>query len=365
VAGGFFSLWSAAAFRPARFFALPAEARANWPARKFSIAVYAVFATAASAVVRFSSTHGRDAILLPTALVLILSPLYALVSVYVSALCIQLGLILARAPGRRFTETREVVGYSSAGLVLAAVPFVGWLAALILYFRAIYRGLRVRSSLPRIRAALIVLIFAAVSSSAPLLARRFVLEPFSIPSGSMMPAVLAGDEVFVNKLAYLSSTPRRGDAVVFASPKNPDVDYLKRVAGLAGDAISIRHNELFINGVTTRLPGQGRPYEYSDRTEAGETVTVQREAFTERLGGIEYPVLVQDDQSKDHDLDFTVPPGMIYVLGDNRDSSLDSRFLGPVPLGFVKGRAELVWLSADGDTLRWKRTGMRIPHAAQ
>jgi signal peptidase I len=134
--------------------------------------------------------------------------------------------------------------------------------------------------------------------------RPFVLEAFYIPSESMVPTLLVGDRVFVNKFVYRFSEPQRGDIVVFQSVEGGDEDLIKRVVGLPGDHVAVYNGELFVNGEP-----QEEPYvnaTFPDDSSYGPT---------------------------------TVPQGHLFVMGDNRANSRDSRYFGPLPIENVEGEA--------------------------
>src|SRR5205814_3068805 len=143
-----------------------------------------------------------------------------------------------------------------------------------------------------------------------LLLRAFVFEPFHIPSGSMIPTLLVGDFIFVNKMSYGlripftdpgrvhklgERPPKRGDVVVFINPQHPDIDYVKRVVGLPGDRIEIRDNVLYVNGVEQKRVEVG-DYTYKDHNEYTETdIDVVSRMYSEDLDGHRHPILVRKD----------------------------------------------------------------------
>ncbi|MEZ2129100.1 MULTISPECIES: signal peptidase I [unclassified Sinorhizobium] len=197
--------------------------------------------------------------------------------------------------------------------------------------------------------------------------RTVFFQPFTIPSGSMMPTLLVGDYIFVNKYIYgysryslpfspnlfsgrilAFSEPKRGDVVVFRFPPNPDVDYIKRLVGLPGDHIQVRDGVLYING--TAVPRQPDGFFTSDyRLDPGENVPVYRETLDT---GKTYDTLDQSPDSRgDNTREFIVPPDHYFMMGDNRDNSLDSRFdVGFVPAENLVGRASIIFFSLGNDT---------------
>jgi signal peptidase I len=231
-----------------------------------------------------------------------------------------------------------------------------------------------------------------------LLARGFVVDAFRIPSGSMVPTLLVGDYIFVSKIAYAVrvpfthlrlvelGTPRRGDVIVFEGPRDPASDYVKRVVGIPGDVIELREQVLYVNGVPQPRSSEGE-YAYAERLDpAGPAVSETCRRYREALakGALAPPPgeLPGDAESSWQEAAASgvatydvlqcrrarlaaregpfevVSPGHVFVVGDNRDLSADSRGAGgwQVPFGLIRGRARLVFFSwGDGGT--WPRTG--------
>jgi signal peptidase I len=205
-----------------------------------------------------------------------------------------------------------------------------------------------------------------------LLLRAFVFEPFHIPSGSMIPTLLVGDFIFVNKMAYGlripftdpshihkigERAPKRGDVVVFIVPQHTDVDYVKRVVGLPGDHIEIRDNVVYINGVEQKREYVGE-YKYTEHSEYTDAdIEVTTDEFIEDLSGVRHPVLQRKDTGLTRNMSFVVDEGRLFMMGDNRDNSADSRVeggIGQIPFSYVKGRASIIWISFGG------RAGIRF-----
>ncbi len=199
-----------------------------------------------------------------------------------------------------------------------------------------------------------------------LLLRAFVFEPFHIPSGSMIPTLLVGDFIFVNKMSYglripftdpakvhklWERPPRRGDVVVFINPHRPDTDYVKRVVGLPGDTIEVRDNVLYVNGVEQKRTDVG-DYTYKDRNEYTDTdMDVVVHEYIEDLDGHKHPIIVRKDPVFSHNGTFVVEEGRAFMMGDNRDNSQDSRVEGgpgQIPFSYIKGRASIIWISFGG-----------------
>jgi signal peptidase I len=198
------------------------------------------------------------------------------------------------------------------------------------------------------------------------LLRSFVVEPFRIPSGSMIPTLLVGDFILVNKFAYGIrlpvinrkvidvGTPQRGDVMVFRYPEDPSLDYIKRVVGLPGDKVTYVGKRLSINGVELPLKADG---EYLHK----ERMTYSRR-FLERTGDHAHAILVEDDAPasvpfvkqfpvrenctyNSEGVSCTVPPGHYFLMGDNRDNSSDSRVWGFVPDANIVGKAFFIWFN--------------------
>jgi signal peptidase I len=225
------------------------------------------------------------------------------------------------------------------------------------------------------------------------LLRSLVVAPFSIPSGSMLPTMAIGDYLFVTKWPYgfsrfsfpfqfppfdgrlLGSLPQRGDIVVFKKPVE-NVDWVKRVVGLPGDIVSVDDGRLVINGQPVLRAGEGTigvpvsanspcrvaPGAAPDVVESNGEQLCRYPTYRERLpNGRNWLVIDQvDDPRGDHFGPARVPPGHVFLMGDNRDDSLDSRYtpaeggLGPVPVEHLVGKAAFAFWSTDGSASYWQ-----------
>ena len=197
-----------------------------------------------------------------------------------------------------------------------------------------------------------------------LLLRSFLVEPFRIPSGSMIPTLLIGDFILVNKYEYGLrlpvvnkkfvdiGEPKRGDVVVFRYPQDPRVDYIKRVVGLPGDRIAYWNKQLYINGEPVRQVSVG------DFPLEG---TPPAKLMEEYLGASTHRILVMPDRGGPEG-ETVVPEGQYFVMGDNRDNSNDSRRWGFVPEENLVGKAFYIWMSWRSWTSlpSWDRIGQAI-----
>ncbi|HEY9278870.1 MAG TPA: signal peptidase I [Eoetvoesiella sp.] len=196
--------------------------------------------------------------------------------------------------------------------------------------------------------------------------RSFVVEPFRIPSGSMLPTLQSGDLILVNKFQYgirlpvvdakviELGSPQRGDVIVFRYPVDPNVDYIKRVVGLPGDVVLYQNKVLSINGKEVAQVRDGDYFEPDRSTYVGR--------YNETLGKIDHKILLNKQARQDfmaisdypyrnnceylgNGVRCTVPSGHYFMMGDNRDNSLDSRYWGFVPDQYIVGRAFFIWMN--------------------
>jgi len=196
-----------------------------------------------------------------------------------------------------------------------------------------------------------------VAIAVALLLRAFVVEAFQIPSGSMIPTLEVGDHIFVSKFSYGLSIPftdtkilqyaqpQRGDVIVFKFPQDTSTDYIKRVVGLPGDTVETRQGQLYVNGNEIHRERVPERCHYSEVSTAGVPDDHDCERWVETLGKkVHDTILEPAHPAQDHPRT-VIPPGEVFVMGDNRDNSYDSRKWGTVKMNLIKGRALIIWWS--------------------
>ncbi len=208
--------------------------------------------------------------------------------------------------------------------------------------------------------------------------RSFVIEPYIVPSGSMLPTIQLGDFILVNKFAYglrwplvggkfLSiDEPKRGEIFVFKSPTNPQTEFIKTVIGLPGDKISYINKQFFVNG-------QAIPQTFVQNTiepnnanlapmmsNSAEATLVSQ--YTSQIGDFTHTIYTSPGIPAQNFQNLVVPQGEYFAIGDNRDNSDDSRAWGFVPDSDLVGRASVVFFSFDSSThnIRWNRIGTKL-----
>ena len=209
--------------------------------------------------------------------------------------------------------------------------------------------------------------------------RSFIVEPFRIPSGSMLPSLYIGDFILVSKFSYgirlplinqkvfSIGTPKRGEVLVFRYPHDEKTNYIKRVVGLPGDIVDYKNKRLRINGNVVDLQKSNR-----EDTEQGTQSNEQVRVHIELLGKSSHGILLDTSLGSRAYMRIIVPPDKFFVMGDNRDHSNDSRFWGFVPEENIVGRAVFGWFSWDsnkndhfwndyiGGGANWPRIGTTI-----
>ncbi len=208
-----------------------------------------------------------------------------------------------------------------------------------------------------------------------LILRSFIVEPFRIPSASMMPTLLRGDFILVNKYnygirlpalntkVYGNGQPKRGDVIVFRYPEDPTVPFIKRVVGVPGDRLQYKDKQLIINGALIEL--DFKEVYHSNGVGSRENGSYLME---EQLGEIRHDLLINPLQPSAMEIDLKIPEGHYFVLGDNRDNSRDSRYWGLVPDENLVGRAFYIWMNWSSDgildlgswDMDWERIGSAI-----
>ena len=217
---------------------------------------------------------------------------------------------------------------------------------------------------------------ALIAGIIALTVRSVAYEPFSIPSSSMVPTLLIGDYLFVSKFSYGYSqysfplaaikfkgrinqhSPERGDVIVFRKPTEPNIDYIKRLVGLPGDKIQVRHGRLYINNkmMPREFVGEGL---YDALNENNQMVAIKHKRYIETLpNGVQHQIIERADNFMlDNTQVFKVPPNHFFMMGDNRDGSQDSRVLnevGFVPVENLVGRAERLFFSVKEPYAGWQ-----------
>jgi signal peptidase I len=193
-----------------------------------------------------------------------------------------------------------------------------------------------------------------------LVIRSFIFEPFRIPSGSMKPTLIVGDFIFVKKFSYglrlpvtetkiiETGQPERGDVIVFRLPSDPKINYIKRVIGLPGDEVTYERQRITINGVAMDLSANGEVFDRAP-------------IYVEDLDGRVHQTLIHDPGRSKQDGVYVVPEGQYFVMGDNRDRSKDSRYIGAIPEKYLVGEAVRVWMHfVPGEMPEWGRIGTKI-----
>lgn len=202
-----------------------------------------------------------------------------------------------------------------------------------------------------------------------LILRSFLVEPFRIPSGSMIPTLKVGDFILVNKFSYgirlpvIDSKiigigePERGDVVVFRFPKDPSVDYIKRVIGLPGDRIAYRSKNVYVNGKRIPVSKIG-PY---TETKDGLPIPGATKLSEKISDELNHEILIESNKATFNG-EWIVPENHFFVMGDNRDNSNDSRFWGFVPEKNLVGKAFMIWMNWNFDDggIEWGRIGDSI-----
>jgi signal peptidase I len=329
---------------------------------------------------------------------LALAPQVARDPPFITAVYYSLPVLIIAAVVRLLSA--EELDFSAVLLLIALVTGVIWLADVVVFQRfrahAAQRQGKSLSDIPEPGTVDYARSFFPVAL-AVLVLRAFVFEPFRIPSDSMMPTLLDGDFIIVNKFAYglrlpvlnrkivPIGEPQRGDVVVFRYPPNPSINYIKRLVGLPGDRVQVKDDRLIVNGQPVPVADLGL---YEDGCYEGMHLA------SEHLGNHNHPIMfcptpgdisseplptcnrtpprsyvcvaqqiAGEPDRGDTQSDLIVPPGSYLMIGDNRDNSEDGRFWGYVPEANLVGKATRIWFNWDLDRKGgpvWSRIGTRI-----
>jgi signal peptidase I len=189
----------------------------------------------------------------------------------------------------------------------------------------------------------------AIALALALLIRTFLIQSFHIPSGSMIPTLLIGDFILVDKVTYRFREPERGDVVVFHFPLNEEVYYIKRIVGVPGDRIQVKEGKLFINGKPCKYQFVGT-YSYSEKGKEYKGELFYE--FLPRNGSVKKHLILKTGNQGDNTQLFVVPKGKYFMMGDNRNNSYDSRYWGFVDRSKIVGIARIIFFSWDSDKFR-------------
>jgi signal peptidase I len=330
-----------------------------WSAIKFAIAVGVLGSACGLFLDALIDTRSPGTAALVGLAAAIGAPLVTLFGVVVSAGLTHLFLRLLRARSRSFGATFDCACYAHAPRLFRVIPFIGGLVSTVWGMVVLTIGLKRVHGTTTGRALFSVLAGPVTLILLALGLRMFVIEAFKIPSGAMIPTLQVGDHIYVNKLAYRSHEPRRGDVIVFIYPKEPDKDFIKRVVAVGGDTIEIRDRVLYVNGAAVPREHVDADCHYDDFDESiGRWEGRACDAWEETLDGNRYTTIF--DQAPRSWPARRVPPDSFFVMGDNRDNSHDSRFWGFVPRDLVKGKAMFIWWSQGPEGVRWERIGKAI-----
>jgi len=178
-----------------------------------------------------------------------------------------------------------------------------------------------------------------------LLIRTFIVQSFHIPSGSMVPTLLVGDFILVDKVTYHFRPPERGDVVVFHFPLDEHIYYIKRIVGVPGDRIEVKNGRLYVNGKPCKYQPVG-DFSYYENGEKFKGKLFY-EFLPKKSGGVKKHYVLKTGTEGDNTEEFTVPKGKYFMMGDNRNNSYDSRYWGFVDRSKIVGIARIIFFSWD------------------
>jgi signal peptidase I len=324
-----------ATFAPRRFFDRPAARRSRVRPLAFAIAVGAPAMALGEALSLLAFKHVSPAACAVVAGALaVVAPILVLLDVALAAGLSHAVLRLAGARRAQLGDTFACVCYSRAPTLFALVPAIGPLLGSVWHLVTMAIGLRRAHATTVGRAVLAVALGPLMAVVLALGLRAFAVEAFKIPGDSMEPAIVAGDHVFVDKLVYRFRAPRRGEVVVF---RRQGKAFVKRVVGVGGDTVEQRGGVLWLDGAPVD------------------------EGARETIGGRSWQLSPPAAERARDVAPTRVPGGALYLMGDNRDRSFDSRHFGAVPLHDLVGRVGRVWFSSDGEgAVRWSRLGAAV-----
>jgi signal peptidase I len=264
-------------------------------------------------------------------------------------------------------------------LILTVVTGLLWLVDVLVFAR-----LRQQPATSKIKKEPLIIEYSRAFFPvliAVLVLRAFLFEPFRIPSGSMMPTLLVGDFILVNKFTYglrlpvwqtritEGNRPKRGDVAVFRYPKDESQDYIKRVVGLPGDHVAIYNQRLSINGKLLDIEpdrvyeglGDLNKMQYANGC---DRAAANCQVYIEKLDQAEYTTMINPGSTFGVNGELFIPEGQYFVMGDNRNHSNDSRIWGNVPEENLVGKAVMIWMHwdwrKDGTGLNLSRIGRKI-----
>jgi len=362
---------------PEQLFVVEDLAATRQRATRFALSMFALsYGAAALGICVIGFAIGQPAVFGPVALFLLLSgPLLSTLLLLLEATLIRfLGPKPVQGPGA-WDLALAGVGFAQATMPVLIVPVVGMPLGLLLGARIIVGGLKKLGAVSGERAWLSALVALGLPSLLSLAVRTSVIETYRLPSGSMHPTLQAGDLVLASKYdygvhlpgkprAFLQSAPQLGDLVVFSRSDEEPQPFVKRVVGLPGDRIELRDRKLWRNGSPVETVEQSSPCEYHDidAKQPPPGVLHQCRAATEKLGALTYSV-VWDRQPLGETSPklVTVGPDQVFLLGDNRDNSHDSRHFGPIAISRVSGHVRRVlWSFSPSGTFLPNRTVLPV-----
>ncbi len=345
-------------------------------ATRFALTMFVLsYGVAAAGVCAIGAAIGQSVFLYVALLLLLTGPVLSVLLLGLESLLIRfLGPQPVSGP-RAWDLALSSVGFAQATMPVLVVPVIGMPLGLLLGARIIVSGLKKLGASSGERAWLSALVALGLPSLLSLTMRTMVIETFRLPSGSMHPTLLAGDLVLTTKYDYginlpgrpraiSPSSPQLGDLVVFSRSDEQPQQYVKRVVGLPGDVIELRGQTLVRNGVGVVTQPQSGPCEYYDIDEKQPPPgrLVKCLGLTETLGTVRYDVVW------DHDLlpgaepqKFTVPSDQVFLVGDNRSNSHDSRHFGAIPIARVVAKVRRVlWSFSPSGQARPERTFLPV-----